>query len=78
MDVTPSPAMFRAMSALTDAACGEAPLSIETSPAAERRRESRAIMMDALHRLVGLAMREGVARTFNPNRTELGRRINGH
>lgn len=62
MDVTPTPAMFRAMSAIVDVACGEAPGKFEKTPAAERRREARTKMFDTLHRFVALTMREGVRR----------------
>lgn len=62
MDVTPSPAMYKAMCAYTDLACGAAPGKLETTPAAERCRAARQAMMDSLHRFVALAMREGVRR----------------
>jgi hypothetical protein len=73
MDVTPSKKMFEAMVTFTDAICGEAPLVIEQSTAANNRREQRAMAMDFMHRLVHLAMREGAARAMNPHRTEMGR-----
>ena len=73
MDVTPTPKMFQAMSGFTDAVCGEAPMKIEQSAGANRVRENRARMMDFLHRLVHLAMREGAARAQDPNRAEFGR-----
>lgn len=62
MDVTPSPGAFKAMEAFVNATIGEAPLAIETTTAAEQRRAMRANAFDFLHRLYGLAMREGVAR----------------
>lgn len=62
MDVTPNPGMFRAMSAFVDSTVGEAPTAIETSPAAEKRREARRIAFDFLHDLVRLSMRDGVGR----------------
>jgi alpha-D-ribose 1-methylphosphonate 5-triphosphate diphosphatase PhnM len=73
MDVTPTPKMFEAMQKFTDAIVGEAPMDIEKSAAAEQRRAARQYSMDFMHRLVHLAMREGAARAWNPNRTELGR-----
>lgn len=72
MDVTPTPKMFRAMSVMTDAFCGEEPLAVEKSTTAETRRQIRRTMMDSLHRLVHLAMREGAARAMNG-----GRRVEG-
>lgn len=62
MNVTPTPAMFKAMSAYVDLACGEAPGRLEKTPAAERRRDARQQMFDSLHRFVALTMREGVRR----------------
>lgn len=73
MDVTPPPKVFEAMVKFTDAIVGEAPLEIERSAAANKRREDRAMCMDFLHRLVHLSMREGAARAMDPRRTELGR-----
>jgi hypothetical protein len=67
--------MFEAMTKITDAMCGEEPGAFEKSPAAEQRRGNRRAMMDMLHHLVALSMREGVARTFNPAKTELGAAI---
>ena len=64
MDVTPNPGMFKAMCAFTDCVVGEAPTSIETSPASEKRREDRRMVMDFLHNLVRLSMREGVGRHY--------------
>jgi hypothetical protein len=75
MDVTPSNKMFQAMSNMTDAVCGEAPLVVESGAAASQRRENRKKMMDFLHRLVHLAMREGAARAMNPDRACFGRII---
>lgn len=62
MDVTPSLAAYRAMEALIDATVGEAPAPIETSRAANQRREKRKSMFDWLHRFYALAMREGTGR----------------
>lgn len=62
MDVTPSPKMFHAMSQLTDAACGEEPERLLIGPGARAIREKRAMMMEVLHKLVAVAMREGVNR----------------
>lgn len=73
MDVTPTPKMFQAMSNFTDAVCGEAPMKIEQGTTANRVRENRIKMMDFLHRLVHLAMREGAARAMDPSRAEFGR-----
>lgn len=64
MDVTPPPGMFKAMQTFVDSVIGEAPAAIETSPAAERRREERKTAMDFLHNLVRLSMRMGVARHY--------------
>lgn len=66
MDVTPTPKMFAAMSAMTDAVCGEEPGPRMIGPGAEKVRENRRKMMDFLHRLVHLSMREGAARSHNP------------
>jgi hypothetical protein len=73
VDVTPTAKMFEAMSSFTTAVCGEAPMKIEKSPGAERIRANRLAMMDFMHRLVHLAMREGAARAMNPHRTGMGR-----
>ena len=62
MDVTPTNPMFKAMSALTDAMCGEEPDKLSVGPAANKIRDNRRLAMDALHRLVHLSMREGAAR----------------
>lgn len=64
MDVTPPPGMLKAMLAFTDALVGEAPTAIETSPAAEKRRDDRRRVMDFLHNLVRLSMRVGVGRYY--------------
>jgi hypothetical protein len=73
IDVTPTQKMFEAMQMATDAICGEAPLAIEQSAAANKRRDQRATMMNFMHRLVHLSMREGAARAMNPSRTSLGK-----
>lgn len=62
MDTTPNPKMFQAMQAFTDATCGEAPLTVEKSPAAEQRRRARRECMDFLHRFAAACMRDGVGR----------------
>lgn len=62
MDVTPTPVMFAALERIVDMAVGEAPLKIEKTPAADRRREHRHEMFTILHNLVALSMREGVRR----------------
>lgn len=64
MDVTPSDKMYAAMEHFTTAVCGEAPLRIEKSAAAEKVRSNRKNIMDFLHRLVHLSMREGAARAM--------------
>lgn len=74
--MTPNAKMFESMAKFTDAIAGEAPLDIEKSRAAEQRREVRRFMMDYLHRLVHLSMREGAARamkTHTPSGLELPR-----
>jgi hypothetical protein len=65
--------MFEAMTAMTDAVCGEEPPTIYVGPGARKVRENRKLMMDALHKLVHLAMREGAARAMNPVQTKSGR-----
>jgi hypothetical protein len=62
MNVTPTPAMFKAMSILVTKLAGEEPGKLEKTPAAERRREARREAFDVLHQLVALSMRTGVAR----------------
>jgi hypothetical protein len=57
--------MFKVMSSLTDAFCGEEPEKLHTGPGASKVRENRKMMMDVLHRLVHLSMREGAARAMN-------------
>ncbi len=64
MDVTPSKRMFDAMNAVTDASVGEEPSRLEVGSGAEARRVKRRVMMDALHSLVAVAMREGVKRAI--------------
>lgn len=59
MDVTPSPKMFEAMAKFTDAMCGEEPHRLLVGPGASKVRESRRAMMNFLHQLVALSMREG-------------------
>lgn len=73
MDVTPTAKMFEAMKNFTDTVCGEEPLAVEKGTAAENRRAARRYVMDFLHRIVHLSMREGAARAMNPHRTEMGR-----
>ncbi len=78
--MTPTAKMFEAMASFTTAVCGEAPLKIEKSPGAERVRANRLAMMDFLHRLVHLSMREGAARamgTHTPSGLELPRKRHG-
>jgi hypothetical protein len=62
MDVTPTPAMLRAMQAFVNATIGDAPGSHETTTPANNRRAARENAMQFLHNLVRLSMREGVAR----------------
>lgn len=76
MDVTPSPKMYESMVKFTDAVAGPAPLDVEKGAGAEHRREVRRFMMDYMHRLVHLSMREGAARamkTHTPSGLELPR-----
>lgn len=68
MDVTPTEPMYRVMSYLTDMFVGEEPGKLEKSAPAEKRRADRRAMMDVLHRLVHLSMREGAARAMDPRR----------
>jgi hypothetical protein len=67
MDVTPPPGLYKVMLNLTDAFIGEEPLAIETTRAANDRREARRKMMDILHNIVRLSMRVGVARYRTEN-----------
>lgn len=62
MNVTPTDPMYRAMNTMADVFCGEAPLSVEISPAAMKRRERREIFMSLMHTFVAMTMREGVRR----------------
>lgn len=62
MDVTPSPKMFEAMKQLVDATCGEEPSPLLVGPGASAIRIKRTFVYEALHRLVAIAMREGVNR----------------
>lgn len=74
MDVTPNKKMFEAMRDFTSAVCGEEPTVFEKSAGAEQVRANRRAVMDFLHRLVHLSMREGAARamgTHTPGGLEL-------
>jgi len=62
MDVTPSKQMFEAMAKLTDAVCGQEPSILDHGTQANFIRDKRAGMMECLHKLVALSMREGVTR----------------
>lgn len=62
MNVTPPDNLYRAMCKLCDHFVGEEPARLETTPAAERRREERRSFMDMMHTFVRLTMREGVRR----------------
>lgn len=64
MDVTPTPKMFEVMSKMTDAFVGEAPHPKDVGPGAIKRRQNRMMMMDVLHNLIALAMREGGSRAL--------------
>jgi hypothetical protein len=64
MDVTPTDHMFHAMQRLVDAACGEEPHPMLLGAQADLTRVRRRLMMDALHRLIAVAMREGVNRAI--------------
>lgn len=74
MNVTPTPKMFDAMNAMTTAICGEEPSPHMIGPGAEKVRHNRRLMMDFLHKLIHLSMREGAARAMDPHRatTESG------
>lgn len=77
MDVTPTKNMFAAMTRLADAFIGEEPEEKDKSSGAVKRRIARRKMMDVLHSLVALSMREGAARAFDPQRTALSREMFG-
>lgn len=62
MDVTPGHNMFIAMSRFVDSAIGEAPSPLAIGPMARKIREQRAAAFEFLHKLVAIAMREGVNR----------------
>lgn len=62
--MTPNDKMFQSMAKFTDVMCGEEPMAVETTRAAQQRRENRKLCMDYLHRLVHLSMREGAARAM--------------
>jgi hypothetical protein len=62
MDVTPTPKMLQAMKNLVDATCGDEPSPLLVGPGVSNVRVKRAMMMDVLHSLVALSMREGVNR----------------
>jgi hypothetical protein len=62
MDVTPTNKMHEFIMKTCDAVIGPAPGKLETTPAAERRREARENFIAGQYTLIRLAMREGVAR----------------
>lgn len=62
MDVTPGPKMFEAMSRFVDSVIGEKPNPMLIGPEANKIRAAREEAFNFLHKLVGLAMREGVNR----------------
>lgn len=64
MDVTPTEPMYRALSVMMDSFIGAAPLVIEQSPGARKRREAREKFMEVMHRFVAMSMREGARRAF--------------
>jgi hypothetical protein len=64
MDVTPTKGMLETMEAFTDAVCGEQPDKKDAGPGAMKRRANRRMVMDFLHNLVRLSMREGVGRHY--------------
>jgi len=64
MDVTPSDKMYEAMRRIADVLIGPPPLDIETTPAANRRREERMEFMSLMHTFVAMTMREGARRAF--------------
>lgn len=65
MDVTPSPKMLEVFKKMTDAIVGEEPLKSEQSPAANKRRQQRGMLMQVFHDISRLSMREGVGRHLN-------------
>jgi len=64
MDVTPTTPMYRVLAIMADKFIGEAPLKIETSPAAMKRREAREEFMATMHQFIAMTMREGARRAF--------------
>lgn len=62
MDVTPNKKMLIAMMKMCDASIGEEPSELDVSAVANGRRVKRRHMMDLLHQMVALSMREGVRR----------------
>lgn len=88
MDLTPNQKMFEAMQKMTDAICGEEPSPKMIGPGAEKVRANRRMLMDFLHHLVALSIKDGAARAGNRNKTVLEQeveratqqlgRVNGH
>lgn len=62
MDVTPSNKMYAAMAHFVNAVCGEEPSPLTVSSGAVLVRAKRRMAFEFLHRMVGIAMREGVNR----------------
>lgn len=62
MDVTPSNKMYGAMAHFVDAMCGAEPAPLNVGPGARAIRAKRRMAFEFLHRMVGIAMREGVNR----------------
>lgn len=64
MDVTPTRPMLESIMAMADALIGQAPLKIETSTAANKRRQAREHFIDLMHRYTAMSMREGARRAL--------------
>jgi hypothetical protein len=56
--------MYEVMNKLVDSVLGEEPSVLLAGPGAREARMKRVMMMDVLHALVGLSMREGVNRAI--------------
>jgi hypothetical protein len=62
MNVTPTLKMYEVFKVMADQLIGEAPSPNDMGPGAIRRRDERERFMQVMHKLVGMAMREGAGR----------------
>ena len=64
MDVTPTDQMHNAIMAMADTFIGPAPMGIEKSSAANRRRSTREAFVSMQYRIVAMSMRVGGSRAL--------------